>query len=149
MKKVIFAVTVTALCFSMNMVMGQGAKKVEPKCPVAGKAINKEAFVEHNGGKVYFCCMNCPKAFAKDTKKFEAKANQQLVVTGQAKQVKCPFTGGKLNPETKTAIGGVDACFCCMNCQGKAKDMEAAKAVEAVFGAAGFKKGFEVKKAGS
>lgn len=33
------------------------AKQV--KCPIAGKPINEEKFVELNGTKVYFCCDGC------------------------------------------------------------------------------------------
>lgn len=148
MKKMIVTLTAAACALFVTTTFGSagGAKKVEPKCPVSGKAIDKDASVEHNGGKVYFCCMNCPKAFEKDTAKFAAKANYQLLVTGQAKQVKCAFTGGKLNPETKIEVGGVPVCFCCFNCQGKVKEEPTAKQVEAIFNDKAFKKGYEVKK---
>ena len=33
------------------------------KCPVSGKAAAKDHAVDFEGGKVYFCCDNCPKAF--------------------------------------------------------------------------------------
>jgi len=149
MKKLIVAATLLACGLFATSAQSQGEKKAEPKCPVSGKKIDKEQSVDFNGGKVYFCCGNCPKAFEKDPKKFTAKANMQLVVTGQAKQVKCAFTGGNLNPDTKISVAGTDVCFCCMNCQGKAKDMETPKAIEAIFGEKGFKKGFEVKKTDS
>ena len=56
-------------------------------CVVAGsKAAKADNSVEYKGGKVFFCCQGCPKAFAKDTAKYTLKANQQLVKTGQAKQ---------------------------------------------------------------
>lgn len=42
-------------------------------CPVSGKPIKAEFSVDHKGKKVYFCCPNCPKAFAKDPSKFESK----------------------------------------------------------------------------
>src|SRR5688572_1576507 len=78
------------------------AEKLEGvKCPVSNRAVKEASAVDYKGGKVYFCCDNCPKGFAKDTKKFAAKANAQLVATGQAKQGACPFSGAKLNPEAK------------------------------------------------
>jgi len=48
-------------------------------CPVSGKpidALNPKAAVEHEGKKVYFCCPNCPKAFAADPAKFTKKLPQ-------------------------------------------------------------------------
>jgi YHS domain-containing protein len=123
-------------------------KKYEPKCPVSGKKIDKTKFVEFNGGKVYFCCENCPKKFeeAKEGGKFAAKANMQMVGLGECKQVKCPFTGKDLNPATKTNIQGVNVCFCCNNCKGKASDLSGAAQVSAIFNNAAFKKGWEIKK---
>jgi YHS domain-containing protein len=45
-------------------------------CPVSGKAIKAEHTAEYEGKKVYFCCPNCPKAFAADPKKFLDKLPQ-------------------------------------------------------------------------
>ena len=45
-------------------------------CPVSGKPINPEHFVEYKGKKVYFCCPNCPAAFEKDPEKFIDKLPQ-------------------------------------------------------------------------
>ena len=45
-------------------------------CPVSGKPIaakNAKAVAEYEGKKVYFCCENCPKAFAADPAKFTEK----------------------------------------------------------------------------
>ncbi len=127
--------------------VAQGTKKVEPKCPVSGKAIDKDQSVMHNGGKVYFCCGNCPATFEKDTAKFATKANYQLYVTGQATEKHCPFTGKDLNPETKTDVGGMPVCFCCQNCQGKVTDQPTAKQIDLIFTDKNFKQGFDVKAA--
>lgn len=48
----------------------------QTKCPVSGKPINPEHFVELRGKKVYFCCPNCPAAFKKDPEKFMDKLPQ-------------------------------------------------------------------------
>jgi YHS domain-containing protein len=114
-------------------------------CPVSGQAVNKDCTVDYKGGKVAFCCGNCAGAFKKDATKFAAKANHQLVATKQAKLVKCPFSGGKLNPETAIEVVGVKVCFCCNNCKGKAESAE--DRVTLLFNDAAFAKGFEVKKA--
>ena len=67
------------------------------KCPMSGKACKESAVADLDGSKVYFCCPNCVKAFAKKEAqtKFATKVNHQLVATKQAKQVKCPLSGGK------------------------------------------------------
>lgn len=48
----------------------------QTKCPVSGKPINPEAFVEYQGEKVYFCCPGCPKAFEENPEKYLAKLPQ-------------------------------------------------------------------------
>jgi len=125
---------------------GDKEKKVEVKCPVSGKPIDKEQHVAYKDAKVYFCCPNCPKAFEKDTAKFATKANLQLVQTEQAVEKKCPLTGRPLNKEQMVSIEGVDVQFCCMNCKGKVAKMDKKEQLEAVFAEKPFDKAFEVKK---
>jgi len=48
----------------------------QTKCPVSGKPINPEHFVDYKGKKVYFCCPNCPAAFNKDPESFVDKLPQ-------------------------------------------------------------------------
>jgi len=122
------------------------AKKPAAKCPVSGKVCKKEFAVAHNGGQVFFCCPNCPKAFAANTAKFAAKANHQLVLTGQAKEVKCPIAGRKLNPKTAIDVAGVKVAFCCNNCKGKAVKAEGNAQIELIFNDKSFAKAFEVAK---
>ena len=93
------------------------------KCPVSNKAASKDHAVAYDGGKVYFCCENCPKAFAKNPAKFAAKAHHQMALTGQLVEVKCPFTGKPLNPAKTVEVDGVTVAFCCGNCQKKAAAM--------------------------
>lgn len=121
------------------------AKKFDHKCVVSGGAAKEDKTVDYKGGKVYFCCENCPKAFAKDTAKFATKANHQLVATGQAKQAKCPLSGGPLNAEKTVKVGGVEVQFCCEKCQGAVAKAEGDAQVEMVFSEAAFAKaGFAV-----
>ena len=49
---------------------------LQTKCPVSGKPIKADAVAKHKGKNVYFCCPNCPKAFAADPDKFLAKLPQ-------------------------------------------------------------------------
>jgi YHS domain-containing protein len=48
----------------------------QTKCPVSGKPINPTAMLDHDGHKVYFCCPNCPKAFAANPEKYKDKLPQ-------------------------------------------------------------------------
>ncbi len=113
------------------------------KCIMNPKGAAKAAkFVDFKGGKVFFCCDNCPKGF---TKKIEAgdklaaaKGNQQLIQTGQAHQAKCPFTGGPI--KTELTVGGATIKFCCNNCKGKAEKLTGDDQLVALFGDAAFKK---------
>jgi YHS domain-containing protein len=134
-------------------VMAEDKKEVKEvklegiKCPVSGGKATPNS-VDYKGGKVYFCCENCPKTFAKDSAKFATKANAQLVATGQAKQAKCPLSGGPLNPDTAITVGGAKVCFCCEKCQGKVKEAKDAEALEMAFSDKAFEKGeFKVPKA--
>ncbi|MBC8353244.1 MAG: hypothetical protein H8E66_14700 [Planctomycetes bacterium] len=120
------------------------------KCVMNPKAAAKATkTVDYKGGKVFFCCDNCPKGFAKKLeagdKVVAAKGNAQLVSTGQAKQVKCVFTGGAL--KTKLTVAGATVQFCCDNCKGKAAKLEGDAQLLAVLGDEAFKKGgFKVGK---
>ena len=115
------------------------------KCPVSGKDINPEATVDYRGGKVYLCCEGCPKAFAANTEKFAAKANCQLVATGQFVQKACPLTGKPAKDDKIVEAGGVKVAVCCPGCLGKAN--KADDKVALLFADKVFEKGFEQKKA--
>ena len=123
------------------------AKEFKATCPVSGAAAKQDKTAAYKDGKVYFCCENCPKAFAKDTAKYATKANHQLAATGQTTQAKCPLSGGKLNPEANVEVGGVKVGFCCNDCKGKVAAAKGDAQAELVFSDAAFAKGFEVKKA--
>lgn len=136
---------VALLCAGVGLLMAAEVDVTKAKCPVSGKAVKAESSAAYKGGKVYFCCDNCPKAFAANTAKFAAKANHQLVVTGQAKQTACPLAGRKCDPSTAITIDGAKVCFCCNNCKGKATAASGDKQLELVFGAK-FDKAFKVGK---
>ncbi|MFN0052968.1 MAG: hypothetical protein ACKV0T_12345, partial [Planctomycetales bacterium] len=90
-----FAVCVAAVC-GLALATAYAADEVKLdgiKCIVAGdKAAKADKSADHKGGKIYFCCDGCPKAYDKDKAKFATKANHQLVATSQAKQAKCPLS---------------------------------------------------------
>jgi YHS domain-containing protein len=144
-KKMIIA-SLALLVVSVGLIAAEKKAEFKASCPVSGKAASESTCVEYKGAKVYLCCPGCVEPFKKDTAKFAAKANHQLVATSQAKEVKCPFTGGKLNPETAVEVGGVKVCFCCNNCKGKVTKASPEEQVQLVFNDEAFAKGFEMKK---
>jgi YHS domain-containing protein len=96
-------------------------EKKDIKCPVSGQPAKAEHTVAFNGGKVAFCCPNCPKAFEADPEKFAAKANLQLLQTKQIKQVKCPLTGRPMADDKIVEVEGEKVSVCCGGCLAKAK----------------------------
>ena len=145
-------------CLAMLVALGVFAaasvadeKKEDPlkgaKCPVSGQPAKAEHAVDYNGGKAYFCCPNCPKAFKAETAKFATKANHQLVLTSQTTQKACPLSGGKLNPDTAIEVAGAKVAFCCPNCKAKVEKAEGDEQLNLAFSDAAYKKAFEIKKA--
>jgi hypothetical protein len=143
-----FSLLVAAFGLLLTAVVADEVKLDGIKCVVNPKAAAKaDKSADYKDGKVYFCCDSCPKAFAGDTKKFATVANTQLVATGQAKQGKCPLTGGDLNKDTEITVAGAKVQFCCNNCKGKVEKTEKDKQAELVFSDDTFKKAdFKVEK---
>ncbi len=106
------------------------------------KAVKEKFFAEYGGGKVFFCCGGCKKKFESNPETYAAKANQQLVATGQIQQVSCPISGGDVDQSVTSEVAGVKVAFCCGNCKSKVDDAKDDKKVDLVFGEKGFKKGF-------
>jgi YHS domain-containing protein len=91
--------------------------RIQVSCPVTGKQIDKKAFVEHKGQKVYFFCDKCPKEFQKDPAKYEAK-----LAASYTYQTKCAISGGEIDPNTSLTLeGGQKVYFCCKGCIPKFK----------------------------
>ena len=131
----------------------EGAKKQRKpvttcKCPVAGKEIKiaDAKVVEYKKAKVYVCCDGCKSKMDKDATPFAVKANNQLVATRQYRQAKCPFSGGPMNKEQKSKIGGTMVKFCCDKCKSKADGAKGDDQLAMVFGDEAFKKGYVAVK---
>jgi hypothetical protein len=113
----------------------------ELKCPVSGKPVDLTKTVDFNGGKVAFCCGNCPKAFTADPDKYKAKANLQLVQSKQLKQIKCPLTGRPVAADKSIEVDGVKVGLCCGNCLKKANSTSGDETITLLFNDTS--KGFE------
>ncbi len=103
------------------------------KCPVSGEPAQADKTADFNGGKVQFCCENCPKTFAKDPSKYAAKANLQLAQTNQLKQAACPLTGRPIAADKSVEVEGVKVGLCCGGCVAKAKKVSGDELVELIF----------------
>lgn len=112
-------------------------------CPIAGEQAMKGLAVDYKGGKVYFCCAGCPETFQGNPEAYAVAANKQLFMTGQAKQVACPFSGGKTDPAKSVMVDGKAVSFCCDNCLGNAKEA-GDKLDEMLFSDEAFDKAFKV-----
>jgi len=154
----IAAVAVVVLGTSLFAANKKKSKLDGIKCPLSGRPVKEDKTVAYKKGKVYFCCGNCPATFTKmintpvkglksKTKMTKlAKANHQLIATGQAKQVKCPLAGRKVNPNTAIKVAGVKVAFCCNSCKGKAKKSRGDLQIRLIFADKAFDKGFKVAK---
>ena len=47
-------------------------------CPVMGRPINPEVYVDHEGRRIYFCCQACVAKFKADPEKYLAKVDEEL-----------------------------------------------------------------------
>jgi len=143
-------VALTAVISASNAADGKkaDAKVTKVKCVVVGKEVNiaDAKVVSHNGGDVYVCCGNCKAKFEKNAAAYAAKANHQMVLTGQAKQVKCPLAGRPVNDKQVVEVAGVKVGLCCGNCKAKLAGAKGDDQVNLAFSDAAFKKGFKVKK---
>ena len=135
-----FFVLTGAMCYAQDKTAAPA-----PLCPVMGGPVDKDISIDYRGGKLYFCCKGCISKFKANEAKYAARANLQLVVTGQARQVACPFTGSKLDPQQMLKVSGVKVTFCCGACPIKVAKANAAEQLQMIFGK-GFEKGFVVKK---
>jgi YHS domain-containing protein len=121
---------------------GEAKKKFKATCPVSGKPAVEKSVVElpKNGGKVYFCCDNCPKAFNNDPKKFDNQVRRQFLETGQVVQVACPVSGQPFDKEVTVEVGQAKVGFCCKNCLAKFEAADDDGRLKLVF--ANLEKGF-------
>ena len=132
-----FPVVLLGLLLMLGGLLAVGAEPkaaVKPKCPVRGGAIDTSVSADYQGKKVYFCCAKCVKKFEDGTAKYAAKANHQLVVTGQFKQTACPISGKACKASFTSSVGGVQVAYCCNHCRKKVTGTEAKKQLALVFG---------------
>ena len=119
---------------------------LQPVCVIDDHPIDRAISTDWQGGKVCFCSEKCLKEFLASTGKYAARANHQLLASGQARQVACPFTGKPLNSQIPTVrVAGADIGFCCRACQQTVTRADRQTRFDLIFGDA-FRTGFAVQK---
>jgi len=120
------------------------------KCPVKGGPAKADVYVNYNYAVVYLCCAKCKAAFVEDMKlrskgEYVARANHQLVVTGQYQQRACICGEGV--PEKRefvSDVGGAEVAFFSAACKQKFDDAGGlAGKLEMAFAYSPFKKLFK------
>jgi YHS domain-containing protein len=91
-----------------------GPTLVQKTCPVTGKPVREDLFVEQDGLKVYFCCPNCPSRFKAAPTKYLPAVYKQIYA--QSVQLKCPVMGGPIDGQTFIEYQGRRIDFCCDAC---------------------------------
>lgn len=91
--------------------------KVQVACPVSGKPIDKEQFVEKDGQRVYFCSAKCTTEYKADPAEFKAK-----LMGCYTYQTHCPVTGEEIDPTASAELpDGNRVYYCCMACDPKVR----------------------------
>jgi YHS domain-containing protein len=102
-------------------------------CPISGKPIDKKAFIEDQGHKVYFCCGNCKVQYEADP----AAARKKLAAA-YTYQTKCPIEGAAIDPAVFIELPHEERVyFCCQQCE--EKFLEHPERYEANLAAQGYK----------
>jgi len=92
--------------------------RVQVSCPVTGKPIAKDSFVEHKGQKFFLCGPGCVKKFQKEPDKYKAG-----LAGGYTYQTKCPVTDKEIDPGVFTTLkNGQKIYFCSKMCNKKFLD---------------------------
>ena len=119
------------------------------KCFIMTKrTVKGKKVYDYKGAKLYLCCGACVSRMKRTPEKYEAKANHQIVQTGQFTQKACPLSGDAVTDSSPSLkIGGVAVKFSKAEHKDKVAKLEADKQLDTVFGKDGFKKGkFEPAK---
>ncbi|MEP0845323.1 MAG: hypothetical protein HRF50_00720 [Phycisphaerae bacterium] len=89
--------------------------RVQVTCPVGGEPVSKDAFVETDGQKVYFCCDKCKPKYTAEPAKYAAKLDAAWCY-----QTKCPVSGMAISADAFEDLAtGQRIYFCCKDCPAK------------------------------
>jgi YHS domain-containing protein len=85
---------------------------IQVTCPISGEPVDKSAFAEQDGNKVYFCCNDCKAKFTAHPDAFKAK-----LAASYTYQTKCPVKNRDIDPAAHDDLPtGERVYFCCKDC---------------------------------
>ena len=111
-----------------------GERKVDPvrvdavvdlknkNCPIGGRKVDGETYVDWSGIRVHFCCPGCDKKFQKHPAKALKKLGLEVVKGKKGRKIvdlanaKCPGMGGTAKAKAFGDHGGVRIRYCCPMC---------------------------------
>ena len=134
---------------SLLLTISFGSDDKDTICPISGGTIKGSTVkAKYKEGIVKFCSESCKVDFTKNTKKYSALGNYQLVSTGQYVQTNCPVTGRKLKKKSKNPklvqINNQEVELCCGGCMKKASKMADTEKFEFLFSDKSLKKGYKL-----
>ncbi|MEM9413478.1 MAG: hypothetical protein AAGA30_20390 [Planctomycetota bacterium] len=137
-------ILILAFCLPLDTA-GKGIDLTGIKCVVSGKSAARKHESNYKGGKIFFDSRSSQQKYKFDALKYVARANHQLVVTGQYVQLKCPATNKHIagRKTYEKSIFGVKVHFCCQHCANKFTANKASQN-ERLFGKTNFDKYFVV-----
>ncbi len=135
--KYVFMLAVLLMPFSLTAQDLTGVK-----CLVKPEADAKATTaVDYQGGRVFFCCKMCAGKFSEHPENWAAKANYQLVATGQFVQKACPVSGHDVAGDVTAQVGSLQVGLCCNQCKAKLDQAaELADKIGIAFGPDAFKR---------
>ncbi len=140
MKRVLAALALTALFMALAIAAEVNLKGIN--CPVNDKnPATSKSSADYKGGKVYFCCDSCSQSLKDQPEKYAAKANHQLVATGQAVQAKCPVSGEPVKKDLSVNVSGAKVYLCCNDCKEKLAKAKGEDQLNMAFSEAAWTKG--------
>lgn len=96
----------------------QEAPKKQTVCPVSGKPINTNLYVDADGYRIYTCCPNCIAAVKANPEKYIKKMKAEGVTLAKAPMMQktCPVSGKPINKNLYVDADGYRIYLCCPNC---------------------------------
>lgn len=80
--------------------------RIQVACPMSGKPVRDDVFVEDKGQKIHFCCPSCADEFKSNPAKYQAK-----LAASYTYQTSCPIDGDRIDPSVFVKVKGENRVF--------------------------------------
>jgi len=92
-------------------------------CPVMGRKINKDLYVDADGKRIYVCCEGCIEKVKADPQKYIKLIEEQGITLYKTSvsQTVCPIMGGKIDKNLYVDADDKSIYACCAGCIEKIK----------------------------